>query len=174
VAGISTFTVTKQVLEGSAIIDKTSLEPNLSLAATMKDLPAGQQLLLSLSSDPSNLPLQAQITQPDGKVLAAFDIKETPFTSTATTSISGDYTLQVKNVGSRPVTVSGALINSPLAQQGGGVGVQDKASVGSFIAFGIWILVGIVLIIAGVVLLIIGTINYVRGRKTAPPNTSVQ
>ena len=140
----------------------------------MKDLPAGQQLFLSLSSDPSDVPIQALITQPNGTALATFDINETPFTSTATTEISGDHTLQVKNVGSRSVTVSGALINSPLAQQGGGVGVQDSASVKSFIAFGVGILVGIILIIAGIVVLIIGAIKYARGRKTAPPNTSVQ
>ena len=88
VAGVSTFSVTKQVLEGSTIIDKTILEPNLSFAATMKDLPAGQQLLLSLSGDPSEVPLQAQITQPDGTILATFNINETPFSSAATTEMT--------------------------------------------------------------------------------------
>jgi|SRR6185436_7281261 len=174
IAGVSTFSVTKQVLEGSTIIDKTPLEPNLAFSATMKDLPAGQQLLLSLSGDPTDVPLQAQITQPDGTILATFDINETPFSSAATTEMSGDHTLQVKNVGSRSVTVSGALINSPIAQQGGGVSVQDNTSFQSFIAFGIGILVGIVLIIAGIVVLIIGAIKYVKGKKASPPSSSVQ
>ena len=174
IAGVSTFSVTKQVLEGSTIIDKTILEPNLSFAATMKGLPAGQQLLLSLSGDPFDVPLQAQIAQPDGTTLATFDINQTPFSSAAITEMSGDHTLQVKNVGTRSVTLSGALINSPLDQQGGGVNVQDNASLQSFIAFGIGILLGIILIIAGVVILIIGVVKYVRGRKAAPPSTSVQ
>jgi hypothetical protein len=174
IAGISTFSVTKQVLEGSTIIDKTILEPNLSFEATMKGLPAGQQLLLSLSGDPSDVPLQAQLTQPDGAILATFDINETPFSSAATTEMFGDHTLQVKNVGSRSVTVSGALINSPIAQQGGGVSVQDNASLQSFIAFGIGILIGMVLIIAGIVVLIIGAIKYVKGKKASPSNSSIQ
>jgi len=161
-------------MEGSTIIDKTNLEPNLSFAATMKDLPAGRQLLLTLAGQPSNVPLQAQITQPNGTVLATFEINETPFSSGATTEMPGDHTLQVKNVGTRAVTVSGALLNSPVAQQGGGVGVQDSASLQSFVAYGIGILVGIVLIIAGIVVLLIGAIRYTKGKKASPTSGWVQ
>jgi len=168
VAGFSTFSVTKQVLEGSTIIDTTTLEPNMSFEATMKNLPSGQQLLFSLSSNPSDVPMQAQITQPNGTLLATFEINKTPFSSTATTKISGDHMLSVKNIGSKPVTVNGAILNSPVAQQGGGVGVKDDASLQSFIVFGIGILIGIILIIAGIVILIIGAVKYFRGKRAAP------
>jgi len=76
--------------------------------------------------------------------------------------------LSVKNIGSKPVTVNGAILNSPVAQQGGGVGVKDDASLQSFIVFGIGILIGIILIIAGIVILIIGAVKYFRGKRAAP------
>lgn len=169
IAGLSTFVVTKQVLEGSTIIDKTSLEPNLSLAATIKDLPQGHQLLISLSSDPTDVPLQAKISAPDGTTLALYNITKTPFSSSVTTRAAGDHTIEIKNVGSRIVSVSGAILNSPIAPQGGGVSIQDDPSVQSLVTYGIGILAGIVLIISGIILLIIGTIKYVRAGKSAPP-----
>lgn len=172
IAGISTYAVTKQVLEGSTIIDNTSLEPSLSFAAVMKDLPAGQQLLLSLSSNPADVPLQARITEPDGNTLALYNITSTPFTSTTETRIAGDHTLEIKNIGSSAVTINGAVLNSPVTQQGGGVSIQDNPSVQTFVTYGIGILVGIVLIIAGIVLLIIGAVKYAKGRKSAPQPSS--
>jgi hypothetical protein len=172
IAGISTYSVTKQVLERSTIIDNTSLEPTLSFAAVMKDLPAGQQLILSLSSNPPDVPIQARITEPDGNTLAIYNITKTPFTSTTETKIDGDHTLEIKNVGSSTVTINGAVLNSPVAQQGGGVSVQDNPSVQTLVTYGIGILVGIVLIIAGIVLLIIGAVKYARGRKSASQPSS--
>lgn len=171
-AGVSTFIVTKEVLEGSTIFDDTPLEPNLSLSVTVMDLPARQQLVLTLAGDPTDVPLQAKITGPDGKVLALHNITNTPFTSTTTTELSGAHKLEIKNVGSRAVTISGALLNSPIGQQGGGVGVQDNPSLQSFVAYGFGILLGIALIIAGIVLLVIGAIKYARGKKNAPPASS--
>lgn len=165
VAGLSTYSVTRQVLQGSVIIDETTLEPNLSLAATSKDLPAGHELLLSISGNPSDTPLEAKITEPGGTMLALFNITGTPFTSAATTRISGDHTLEIKNVGSSSVIISGAMITSPVGQQDGGVNVPNDPSAQSFIAYGIGILVGIGLVIAGIVVLIIGAIKYARGRK---------
>ncbi len=174
VAGFSTFSVTRQVLQGSIIIDQTTLEPNLSLVAVTKSLPAGHELLLSISGNPSDTPLQAKITEPGGTTLALFNITGTPFTSAATTRVSGDHTLEITNVGSSSVTIEGAMINSPVGQQGGGVNLADDPSAQSFIAYGIGILVGIGLIIAGIILLIIGAIKYARGRKGGqdPKNTA--
>lgn len=59
VAGFSAFGVIQQVLQGSTIIDQISLEPNLSFVAVTKGLPAGHELLLSISANPSDTPLQA-------------------------------------------------------------------------------------------------------------------
>jgi hypothetical protein len=138
----------------------------------LKDLPADQQLLLSISGSPTDVPLQAEITQPDGSKLATYNITETPFSSTATTEAPGDHTLQIKNVGSLPVTISGALLNSPIAQQGGGVIVQDDPSLQSLITYGIGILVGMVLIISGIVLLIIGAVKYFRRNRASTTSTT--
>ena len=173
IAGLSTYGVTKQILEGSAIIDSTSLEPNLSFVVVLKDLPADQQLLLSISGSPNDVPLQAEITQLDGSVLATYNITETPFSSTTTTEVSGDHTLQIKNVGSRLVIISGALLNSPIAQQGGGgVVVQDDPSLQNLITYGIGILIGVVLVISGIVLLIIGVVKYFRRNRASTTSTT--
>jgi hypothetical protein len=177
IAAVSTFSVTRQFLEGSTVIADTSLEPNLSVASEIIGLPSGQQLLLSLSGNPSDVPLQAQITGPDGNTLALYNITSTPFTRTTTTKLSGNHTLEIKNVGSHTVTINGALLNSPIGPQedGSGVSVEDNPSVQSLITYGIAILVGIVLIIAGIVLLIIGAIKFARGRRSAPqPSTTPQ
>jgi hypothetical protein len=175
VGAVSAYTVTTQVLEGSTLINSTPLDPNLSYGAVTKDLPAGQQLLLSLSSTPSDVPLQAKISGPDGSTLAFYNITRTPFTSTTTTKVSGDHTVEVKNVGSSSTTISGGLLTAPVSPQGGGVAVTDNKSSSSFqslVAYGIGILVGILLIIAGIVLLIIGGVKYMKGRKSAPVGSS--
>ena len=168
VAAVSTFSVTKQVLEGSTVIHEPSLEPNLSFASQLVNLPRGQQLFLTVSGNPPDVPLQAKITGPDGSVLAFYNITKTPFTSTTTTEGSGNHTLEIKNVGTRSVAISGALLNSPIAQQGGGISMQDDPSIKKLVTFALGILVGIVLIVAGIVLLIIGAIKYARGRTNKP------
>ena len=133
--------------------------------AVMKNLPAGQQLFFTLSSDPSDEPLQARITEPDGSTLAIHNITKTPFSSSTATKIPGDLTIEIKNIGSRSVSVKGAIINSPVGQEAGGVAIKDNPSVQNLVKYGIAILAGVVLIIAGIVILIIGAIKYVRGRK---------
>lgn len=165
IASFSTVTVTRQVLESSAIIDKTTLEPGLSTISVIKDLPAGHQLILSLSGNPSDVPLHAKITGVGGAVLASYDIKATPFTGTTATREAGDTTLEVKNSGSRAVVISGGLISTPVGPEGGGVGVKNNPALQNLVTYGIGILVGIVIIVAGIVLLIIGTVKYVRGRR---------
>lgn len=174
VAGISTFSVTTQILEGSTIIDSTSLEPDLSITSVIMGLPAGQQLLLSLTTNPSDAPLQASITGPDGNPLALYNITETPFSGSATTKVAGDHILEIRNVGSGPVTVSGGLLNTPVAPPGGG-SIEDDPSLQTLVTYAIGILVGIVLIIAGIVILIIGGIMYVKGRKnSSSPNSTIR
>lgn len=88
-----------------------------------------------------------------------------PFTVTTTSKESGDTTLEIKNVGSRAVVISGGLISTPVGPEAGGVSVKDNSSIQSLVAYGIGILVGIVAIIAGIVLLIIGAVKYLKGRK---------
>jgi hypothetical protein len=173
VASISTFSVTKQVLDGSTPIAlNTLLEPNVSIAGEIIDLPAGQQLLLSLSGNPVYVPLQARIVGPDGNLLSLYDIPRTPFTSTVITKISGNYTVEIKNVGSSPVTINSTLLNYSIGEeQGNGTGEEKRSAVQSLITYGIEILVGISLIIAGIVLLVIGGIKYIRG-KSAPPHSA--
>lgn len=81
------------------------------------------------------------------------------------TKVAGDHTLEIRNVGSNTVTVSGTLLNSPTLPQGGGSSLDDDPSVQTLVTYGIGILAGIVVIIAGIVVLVIGGTMYVRGRK---------
>ena len=114
ISGISGFAATKQILEGGVILDATPLDPGLSFASVLKDLPAGRQLVLSLESQPSDVSLSAILTQADGVPIGVYNITKTPFTSAATTRVPGDHTLVIKNVGTQLVTIKGALLNSPI------------------------------------------------------------
>src|ERR1044071_6952905 len=107
------------------MIKQPSLEPNLSFASQLIDLPKEQQLFLTVTGNPPDVPLQAKITGPNGSVLALYNITKTPFTGTTTTELAGNHTLEIKNVGTRSVALNGALLNSPIAQQGGGISMQD-------------------------------------------------
>lgn len=121
---------------------------------------------MSLSGDPADVPLSAKTTGPSGTSLTSYDIKEMPFMVITTSKESGDTTLEIKNVGSRAVVISGGLISTPVGPKTGGVSIKDNSTIQSLVAYGIGILVGIVAIVAGIVLLaIIGAVKYLKGRK---------
>lgn len=170
ISGISGFAATKKILEGGAIIDSTSLEPGLGMTSVLKDLPAGRNLLLSLNSQPSDAPLSAVLTGPDGSPIGIYNVTKTPFTSSARTTEPGDHTLEIKNLSTRPVTINGALLNSPIADDTGGISPTDPGAQ-TLINYGIGVLAGVVLAIGGIVILIIGTIKNFRSRK-APESAS--
>lgn len=168
IAGFSTFSVTKQLLQQSTLINQTSIEPNLSYVTVTKDLSARQQLLLSLSSNPLGTPLQVQIKEPNGTTLAIYNITKTPSITNISTKTSGKYTLEIKNGGTHTVTINGILLSSPTDQQedANELSIQNNnSSIQSLINYGIAILAGVALIIAGIVLLIVGAIKYVKLRK---------
>ena len=172
ISSVSVVAVTQQVLEGGAIIDADSLEPNLSYVSVLKDLPAGRQLLLSLDTQPRDVPLSATLTEADGDPIGTYNITQTPFTSTVVTKEAGDHTLEIKNTGTSVVRVNGALLNSPVAEGGGGMSIDQDPGVQSLITYGIGVLAGVVLIIAGIIILIIGAIKHFRSRKapeSVPP-----
>lgn len=165
ISGVSVFAVTKQVLESGAVINNEQLSPGQSYPRVLKDLPQGRQLLLSLDSRPPDVPLIATVTGPGGDTIGDFNVTGSRFTSTVVTSEPGDHTLVIKNIGSQTVTVSGALLNSPVAEEGGGVSA-DEPAMQSLITYGIGVLAGIILVIAGIIILIIGAVKYFRSRKT--------
>lgn len=165
ISGISVFAVTQQVLEGGAIIQPAPLEPGLALSSVLKDVPAGRQLILSIDSQPREVSLNAMLAEADGDLIGTYNITQTPFTSTALTKEQGDHTLEIRNSGSNSVTISGALLNSPVIEEGGGLSAGDNPGLQNFVAYGIGVLVGIVLIIAGIIILIIGAVKQFRSKK---------
>lgn len=136
-------------MEGSAIIDKTTLEPGLSSVSVIKDLPAGHQLILSLSGDPTDVPLNAKITGSSGTALVSYVIKEMSFTVMTVARESGDPTLEIKNMGSRAVVISGGLISTPVGPEAGGNSVKDNSTIQSLAVYSIGILVRMGIIVAG-------------------------
>ena len=170
VFSVTAFTVVKEVLRGSALINGTTLGPGEATAVVMKNVPAAQRLALALQEDPIDAPLRAQITGPDGKVLTLATINATGsrYTATTTTTVAGDQTLEIKNNGTRSVSISGALVNIPFGQgQMGGSNAINTPQVQQYVAAGIGILAGIVITIAGIVMLIIGAVKYFRERGAA-------
>ena len=172
VASISVFSVTRQVLQGAALINGTVLEPNTSIETVMKGVPSGQRLVLALEGSPQGIPLSAKITGPDGKVLGEYsNINGSRFSTTVTTLASGDQILEVTNAGSKSVKVSGALLGVPVGQPQGG-GVEMTPQIQNLVTWGIGILIGGVLFVAGIVLLIIGAVKYFRSGRNKPTTTS--
>jgi hypothetical protein len=165
ISSISIFAVTQQVLRGGAIIESVELEPGLAAAEVLKDLPAGRQLILSLDSQPRVVALSAILTEADGDPIGTYNITQMPFTTTALTREQGDHTLEIRNAGNTSVTISGALLNSPVVEDGGGLSANDDPGFQSFVTYGIGVLAGIILIIAGIIILIIGAIKYFKSRK---------
>lgn len=172
ISGVSTFVVTKQVLEGSTLIENAQIEPGLSYVAVLKELPASQQLVLTLNSVPSDVVLRAIVTGPNGETLAMYNITKTPFTSSVVTKQAGDQAFEVRNVGDATVTLDGAIFNSPVQGEGGGVSVDQDPALQSLVTWGIGILGGIILVIAGVVVMIIGAVKHFRSRKNAESTPS--
>jgi hypothetical protein len=169
IAGFSTLSITKQILKQSTVINQTSIGPNLSYIASTKDLSARQQLLLSLSSTPSNTPLQVQFKESNGTALAIYNITNTPYITNILTKTSGKYTLEIRNDGIHNVTISGILYSSQNGQQQQGkeISIQDNnnSSIQNLVNYGIAIVAGIALIIAGIILLIMSAIKYRKLRK---------
>lgn len=165
ISGISVFAVTQQVLRGGAIIESVELEPGLAAAEVLKDIPAGRQLILSLDSQPREVSLSAILTEADGDPIGTYNITQMPFTTTALTREPGDHTLEIRNAGNASVTISGALLNSPVVEEGGGLSANDGPGFQSFVTYGIGVLAGIILIIAGIIILIIGAVKYFKSRK---------
>ena len=172
ISGVSTFVVTKQVLEGSTLIQNAQIEPGLSYIAVLKELPASQQLVLTLNSVPSDVALRATVTGPSGEIIAMYNITKTPFTSSVVTRQTGDQAFEVRNVGDATVTLDGAIFNSPVQGEGGGVSVDQDPALQSLVTWGIGILGGIILVIAGVVVMIIGAVKHFRSRKNAESTPS--
>ena len=166
-AGFSAFSVAKQFLTGAALLNGTSLQPGMAVGAVMKNVPPGQHLAFSISENPSNIPLKIRILDPNGTALATYDnITGTAFESRSIeTAVAGDHTLEVTNLGSKDVVVTGAMINSPIGKLNSTSGTLPVQNI---VTFGIGILAGIALIIAGIVMLIIGAIKYAKGRRHVP------
>jgi hypothetical protein len=165
VASVSVFSITKQILEGGALIEAASLEPGLGYSAVLKELPEGRQLVLSLDGEPDDVPLSAVITEADGDAIGVFNVTSTPYTTSVVTREPGDHTLELRNVGTQTVVVNGALLNSPITGEGGGVSVEDDPGLRELATYGVGILAGAALIIAGIVLLIIGAVKHFRSGK---------
>lgn len=166
ISGVSVAAVTQQFLEGGAIIQGVTIQPGLSHVEVLKDVPPGRQLLLSLNGEPRDGSLTAVLTEPDGDSIGTYNVTQTPFTSTALTKEQGDHTLEIRNTGNTSVIVSGGLLNSPVTEEGGGVSVDNDPALQAFIAAGLGVLAGVVLIIAGIVIMIIGAVKHFRSRKT--------
>jgi hypothetical protein len=139
IAGFSTVSVTRQLMQGSAIIDHSRARSFDRFGD--KEPAGGAPALLSLTGDPADVPLHETITGPGGAALASYDIKKMPFTVTTSTKESGDTTLEIKNPGSRAAVISGGLISTPVGPEAGGVSVKDNSSFQSLVAYGIGILV---------------------------------
>lgn len=161
IAGASIFGVAKEVLRNSVPVDST-LDAGKSQAFILPNLPAGQQVLMSLSGGGINKPFEASVAGPNGNKVASFNVTSTPFVGQATTKEEGNYTVTLANAGPGQVLVQGQLTVLSTGIQGGSA---QGAKLQSVVAYGAGVAGGFAIVIAGITMLVIGLIKYFRDRN---------
>ena len=151
VAWVSNLPVTvKEVPKSISLINGTVIAPNLSKALTLENVTAGNVILVTTSIRPSNIPFEVEIRGPSGNLLSFVSSVESPFATTISTESSGNYSLIITNIGTRPASVNAGMIIS-------------EAVISGLVILELTL----VLVIAGLGFLIFGGIRLVRRRKKA-------
>jgi len=140
----------KEVPKSISLINGTAIEPNLSKALTLENVTTGNVLLVTMSINPSDIPFEAEIRGPSENLLSLFSPVENPFATTIVTQSSGDYSLIITNIGSRPASVNAGMIIS-------------EAVISGLVILELTL----VLVITGIGFLIFGGIRFALQRKKA-------
>ncbi|HEY6756775.1 MAG TPA: hypothetical protein VI037_05240 [Nitrososphaera sp.] len=122
----------------------------------------------SSSSSSSNVRLKEVVTDPNGRVVSSNEFGDSFFTSFKP-EVAGVYTVTVTNLGTNPVTVSGAFGYMPFNALGGKPNIDSmlgSGGLGMIIAGGIFAAAGVVTLIVGAIITVIDS------RRQSPTTTS--
>jgi hypothetical protein len=158
IAGISIFLIyvnsyLDPFLSENTIVSNSTIQPSQYIIISRETVEAGRNFSLVISSEPSDVILRAETTDPKGIIVSSNKFSERLLT-TFKPEISGKYISKISNLGTKPVTVVNAVVGQlPVTDE------NDQAQLdllngilgGSIIAVAIAI---IVLIVGGIILIV--------------------
>ena len=160
----------------NTVIANTPIQPGTSLSAK-KDVNALDKpvyLTIGLGeqqqSSPSDIHLKQVTTDPSGKTVSSSEFQKV-YTTTINPTTTGTYTVTVSNLGTKPVTVSGAFGYVPWVGTEGNPTASNSnlgEGLGAVYAGGGLAAAGVVTLIAG------GIITVLDRRKVKEPTTTTR
>jgi len=171
-------------LRNNTIVAKTSIDPGKSVDTRTEvyqlDRPVslaigidrtGQQQPPQIpSSQPSDIRLKEIVTDPNGRVISSNEFGDSFFTSFKP-EVAGVYTVTLSNLGTRPVSVSGAFGYMSFMGPDGRPdfeGMMGGGGLGMIITGGALAAVGVVILIVGAII----TVADSRSRRQSSTTTS--
>lgn len=149
-------------------IDVDQLDRPVSLAIGIDQTEQPPPPQIPSSSSSSDIRLKEVVIDPNGRVVSSNEFGDSFFTSFKP-EVAGVYTVTVSNLGTRPVSISGAFGYMPFIGLDGKPNIESMTGVGGLgmiIAGGALAAVGVVTLIVGAV------ITVADSRKQTPPTTT--
>jgi hypothetical protein len=159
-------------LQENTVVAKTTLDATKSVEARTDVNQLDKPLTLAIGIDKSGqqpypIRLRETVTDPSGKVVSTNEFADSFFTSLKPEA-TGVYTVTVTNLGTKPVTISGAFGHMPFIGTNGKPDINVMAG-GQGLGM---IIVGGGLAAAGVLVLIIGGVITAVDGRTKSQNTA--
>ena len=162
----------------NTIVAETSIDAGKSVNTRMNVYQLDRPISLAIGIDwteqqqaipsSSGIRLKEVVTDPNGRVVSSNEFGDSFFTSFKP-EVTGVYTVTVSNLGTRPVSVSGAFGYMPFIGLDGKPNIESMTGVGGLGT----IIAGGALAAAGVVTLIVGAIiTVVDSRRQSPTTTT--
>ncbi len=157
---VSTFsvsTIVRQFPKDAFEPEHITLGPGQAFVHEAANVPAGRQYIVSISAEPADVPLVAQVRDGDGTIIQSYNVTSLPFSATFAAPRPGSLSLEVRNVSSdRQASVAAGLLGLPFEER-------------ELVNFGIAILAGAALVIAGIGTAIAGGVKLARERRSGSP-----
>ena len=119
-----------------------------------------------IASQPTEVPVIAEIRGSSGETVSQFKVDRNPFTTSYQGQSDREYTLLIRNTGEKAVTLQAAVVNIPSYP----TNISSVANLAVWesntLLMAIGVGVGAILSIAGVVAVLIGTIKTSRAKST--------
>jgi hypothetical protein len=134
-----------------------SIEADIGSAA-LNTMSVNQLNAITIVSQPSDVPVIAEIQGSGGETVSQFKVDKNPFVTSFTGQSDKQYTLLIKNRGDKDVTLQAAVINLPADANiifGTNVAVWQSNT----LILALAVAVGVVLSVTGIILVIIGIIK---------------
>ena len=138
-----------------------SIEADIGSTA-LNTVSVNQLNAITIVSQPSDVPVIAEIQGSDGKSVSQFKVDKNPFVTSFTGQSDKQYTLLIKNAGDKDVMLQAAVINFPVdANNIFGTNIAAVWQSNTLI-LALAVATGAVLSVAGIILVIIGIIKTAR------------